>query len=242
MPENREGPVAKMLKGLRKAFGTVAKQSITDELEREEALEKVDLALADVEKALETPLEEEVAKEVCPNCGGNSKKCGCEKMRKNGPEDEDDDDKGVSALAKKYEEAQELLEKALSESAEAKDRVAKLEETLDAQARIAKASTLLGNIPGIGAEDFAGILKGLTPAQERSLGKVMKAANALIDQSGILKEIGKHGPAEEGSPQHKLEQAVKEVQKADPKLTKQQAIAKAYEDNPALYDEITTRK
>lgn len=252
MPQEKDNPITRLLKGLRDSLKGLAEKSIPDEDERTSALEAVDKGLEEVQKALESEVPEEHEVE-CQKCGAVAKvdekdiakasmkcpKCGATMQisKADPPEDEDppvEDNSVTKAL-------QSRIAKAEEDARNANERVAKLQEQIDQNGRIEKAGKLLGKIPGASADDFASVLKGLTPEQEKSLTKVLKAANALIDQSGILTEIGKRQPPTEDSPEGRLEKRVSEIQKSE-KCTREQAIAKAYAENPEIYDEIEAER
>lgn len=61
----------------------------------------------------------------------------------------------------------------------------------------------------------------------------LKAAEAQLESAGLFAELGKSTSDEDTVSE--LDRVVKAVQDAEPTLTKEQAIAKAYETNPELY-------
>lgn len=69
--------------------------------------------------------------------------------------------------------------------------------------------------------------------------QILKAANAQLEEAGVWGEYGRPGGGEAvGS---RVESAAAELRKQDPTLTAEQAIAKAYEQDPSLYvTDITT--
>jgi len=100
---------------------------------------------------------------------------------------------------------------------------------------LAKAESLSGL--AISAADLAPVLKGVGETSPELLAKVtevLTAASNAVKESALFTEIGKRGSTESAG---KVEDIAKALQKADTKLTKEQAFAKALEDNPALYTE-----
>lgn len=105
---------------------------------------------------------------------------------------------------------------------------------------IAKAETL-NNLPMQPAE-FGIVLKRIADSVEtadyEALETVLKAANEEISQSQLFKEVGSgaSGFAGKGS-YSKIEKIAKALREADPKLSEAQAVEKALESNPHLYNE-----
>jgi hypothetical protein len=64
---------------------------------------------------------------------------------------------------------------------------------------------------------------------------VLKAASAQLESSALFTELGSGGTGTTVSAS--TEAAAKALQKADPDLTYEQAVAKAMDDNPALYEQ-----
>lgn len=62
---------------------------------------------------------------------------------------------------------------------------------------------------------------------------------ALVEKSGLFAEIGKSAGnhSGRGSVEDKIEAKAAEIRKADPSMDYTQSIAKAWEDNPELFDE-----
>jgi acetolactate synthase small subunit len=124
----------------------------------------------------------------------------------------------------------EALEARLNEVTKQLD-VAKAEKA-DAEVQsVAKA--LLGAIPGDPTQ-FAAVLKALPEAERTTLREVLTAANAALQTAPPLTEpLGKSGGT---CAPNDLEARKKEVKKAFPSLTDEQAVAKALADSPDLYE------
>jgi hypothetical protein len=80
----------------------------------------------------------------------------------------------------------------------------------------------------------------LSPEDATEVEKILKAANAQIAEGNIFKTIGNGGA--DTTVSASVEAAAEEIRKADPTLTKEQAVAKAFEVNPALLTEAMTNK
>jgi hypothetical protein len=130
----------------------------------------------------------------------------------------------------------EAIKKA-NDRAEAAEELAKSERTQRLTREfVAKAS----NMPMIAENpDELGTLlmelNALDPAVGQKVETLFKAANEGLRQGGLFEEMGRHGGVVTSSPA--IDAAAEALRKEDPGLTPEQAVAKAYEDNPALYDE-----
>lgn len=134
-----------------------------------------------------------------------------------------------------------MLEKAETDAAESRERIEKLEAENEHREAVVLAKTMLGAIPG-DHEAFAEVVKALIAEERATLEGVLKAANAVIAKNAKLeKEIGANAPPGPDTPKGQIEAAAAEVRKAFPKLSQPEAVAKALEDNPALY-ELTLAK
>lgn len=106
---------------------------------------------------------------------------------------------------------------------------------------IAKARTDMGNLTE-SPEKIAGVLKSLhdhDPRVGAEVERILKAANAQIEAGGgVLDEIGKSGST---TLEASLDSAAKAEIAKDGNLTYEQAVTKALEANPALYDEYTSK-
>ena len=67
------------------------------------------------------------------------------------------------------------------------------------------------------------------------ISKVLEASNEAISNSSLFQEVGKSATTVDG-PLDELSKAANVVKQAHPELTKEQAIAKAVEEDPSLYD------
>lgn len=139
------------------------------------------------------------------------------------------------AIRKRFEEAE-----AAAKSAE--QEVAKMKADHERVESIAKAREV-----GFGDPETVGPLllrvrKGeTTEADAETLEGILKSAAAVDRQSGVFQPAGVDR-AREATDQSGLDAAADEIQKANSALTREQAIAKALEANPALYADYVAKR
>lgn len=89
---------------------------------------------------------------------------------------------------------------------------------------------------------LAGVLRraaeSLSAEDQTVLNTVLKAANEQIAKSNLFSTMGNGGA--ETTISKSVEAKAEEIRKADPTLTREQAIAKAYEDDPSLFQQAMT--
>jgi hypothetical protein len=212
-----------------------AKTEITTELEKA----KTDLATANEEiakmKADAEALTVELEKaKNCSECGkakGTTETCkACgehNKMMKSADVDE---------VMKSLDPSVQEVFKSLKAQKEAAEEVVKqINAKRVEEEAIAKAKDLKA-IP-VEEAKLVSLMKGITP----EVYEVLKAANAAIENSGLLDTVGKaKGGDNNQDAWAKIEKKAEEYLTADTKLTKQMAIAKAVKENPDLYKEYLT--
>lgn len=154
----------------------------------------------------------------------------------------------VEAVIKATEdEKAELIKKAEEQATKAEnaERIAKEErdvrETRDYIAKSAGYENLAK-----ADDEFGPVLKSIANAERdgalpegtaAKLDEVLKAADEQVKAGDLFKEAGRNGHGGNSDAEGKAKAAAAEIKKADPKLTDAQAIAKAYEADPSLYDE-----
>ena len=153
--------------------------------------------------------------------------------------DMDDMDKGCrtrkSATVEDEDDDHEELFKSAFERQEA--RIAELEKSIAMKEfhEIAKKYAPLGE----NEDELAKTLYDMHQADEGLYDNYVESLNkslSLVEKSGIFSEIGKsYRP--EGSAVQKVESIAKSLMKADPTMTHEQAIAKAWVNNPELVAE-----
>ena len=87
------------------------------------------------------------------------------------------------------------------------------------------------------AQTLYDLRKSDNPANYDAYIKVLDKSLALVEKSGIFAEIGKSGRGAGGSVEDRIEAAATEIQKADPSLSREQAVVKAWDANPDLIAE-----
>lgn len=148
-------------------------------------------------------------------------------------------------LAKADPATRARIEKAEADAAAAQRRadeaIAKAQEERDARLSkefVAKAESDYGNL-AVKAEEFGPILKEasekLSKEAYEALEGVLKASDEQIAKGKLFEEAGSAGgaPAPDGA-YAEAQGKAEDIRKAEPKLTKEQAIAKAFEADPAL--------
>lgn len=76
---------------------------------------------------------------------------------------------------------------------------------------------------------------GKDSAEVKTFLENQAALTEQLTAGGLFKEIGKGGSDTDNSAERQLDAKAKELMAKDPKLTKQQALTEAYEQNPDLY-------
>lgn len=151
--------------------------------------------------------------------------------------DEDDVMKSLPESLRKRLEQADAIAKA------AQEEVTKMKEAQEQAEFIAKAKAM-----GAGdAEKIGGLLmrvaKGTTTADDAAtLETMLKAASEQGKTAALFKALGSDS-AVDGEPEAMLKAKADEIQKAsDGKLTKEQAYAKAVEENPSLYTAYVSKR
>ena len=110
-------------------------------------------------------------------------------------------------------------------------------ETRELEA-VAKKYEIIGKKP----EDLVPVLKNLKAAggtaYDDMIG-VLDSTLEFVQKSGVFKEIGRsgHGEGDGKSAVAKAKAAAAEIKKASPELTDEQAMAKAWENDPGLWEQ-----
>ena len=141
------------------------------------------------------------------------------------------------------EKKEDLPEDVRKRIEEAEKRNTELEKRLNEQiekaeiAEFVKKAETLTNLPNMKPDEFGPVLRNLSKVEGYDkLETVLVAANKALGESELFKAKGEDGGIENGA-LAKLQAKADELRKSDPKLTKEQAFAKAVEDNPDLYAE-----
>lgn len=196
-------------------------------------LNESDAALEDVTKTAQTQLAELVQLRAT---GAR------DAVRKAG----DDDAAFEAAISKADPATQEFMKMQRDQNRLLQERLEKQEQQDHERTMLAKAKAL-PFIPGEEA-DVASLLskcyavrvdvqKADGTIESKPLGEqieaIFKAVNAQLDSASIFTELGSTGAVTTTAAT--VEAKANELRKADPTLTKEQAIAKAYEEDPMAY-------
>lgn len=147
-----------------------------------------------------------------------------------------------SLLAKADPAIRELIEKSQAEAREATaiakaERDARLDREFISKAEalpmINTDKTTLGSL-------LRRISDALSPEDSAEVEKMLAAANEQIAKSSLFDTFG-HGGAHT-TVSASVEAAATDIQKGDPTLTREQAIAKAFETNPGLLAEAMNQE
>lgn len=140
--------------------------------------------------------------------------------------------------------AVQLVESA-QERAEEAETIAKRERDIRLAREYVEKASGYRHLP-VNPEEFGQVLKAIDESldeeQRELLEKALKAADETVANAGVFDEIGKRGAAGY-EPISKAEARAEEIRKeSDGEMTKEEALAKVYEEDPSLYDEYTTEK
>lgn len=155
------------------------------------------------------------------------------------PEDESDDDnpilKGISPVLKQYIDDLTERNKGYEERLSKQEERSEIE---DCERKLAKRFPSLPFKPANFAPIYRKITKALAPDELASVDRIF-ASHAAFAQLAD-RELGHVGlPEGDGGADAwaQIEAKAKELRKADPKLTQEQAVAKAMDQDPRLYDQ-----
>lgn len=156
------------------------------------------------------------------------------------------EDEEIQTEAEKKEitekEVEDMVETAKSavapEVTAAIERMENLAKSLEMKeyAEIAKKYAPLGE----NEEELANTLYEMKKSNEANYNayiSVLDKSLDLVEKSGVFAEIGKSASGSTGSVVDKVNAAADEIMKSDESMTKEQAIAKAWEDHPEFIRE-----
>jgi len=151
--------------------------------------------------------------------------------------------------AEREEQAQDILKsadpqivaivKAAEDRAAAAEQIAKAERNHRLEREFVAKAAAFDALP-VEAEKFGLVLKSAADALDTetfdALMTVLNAANESISSGNIFAELGKSTSFENDGPMSEINKAAKRVQDQNPGLTHEQAVAKAVESDPNLYN------
>lgn len=126
--------------------------------------------------------------------------------------------------------AEELEKRANS----AEEQLKKMQDSAKLQEYVRKAESFKA-LP-VKAAEFGPLLKTLAdtnPEQVAALEKLLHSTDEMLQKSLLFKEIGTG--VESNGAWSEIEKAAESIRQTDTKLTKEQAITKAIQDNPEIY-------
>ena len=139
------------------------------------------------------------------------------------------DPKVQEIIAKQKED----LEKSQKESEEKDAEIKKFQDDLKKEA-IEKTVSTFDRI-AVPKEEMVDLFTKLDEESSKIVEKVMKSVNEQLTAANIVKVIGSDSEGEQKSAKEQIEKDAIELMKNDDKLTKAQAIVKAYKSKPELH-------
>lgn len=129
--------------------------------------------------------------------------------------------------------------KAAEARAEAAEQIAKAERDFRMEREFVAKAAELDNL-AIDPEAFGRVLKAAADVLDEdvfdAISAVLEGANELVNQGGLFEEVGKSSAFDNEGPMGQIEKAAARLIESDPEMTKAQAIAKAVEVDPSLYN------
>jgi hypothetical protein len=148
----------------------------------------------------------------------------------------------MAAFLKSQDDEREAeLKKAADERSEIEKQAAEANEIAKSEREIRETREYFAKAEELGqpGDDFGPVLKAIAAAVDadtfEKLESVLKTAHRRAVDAGIFKEIGANGDGDGESALEQLEKKADEIKAADSSLTKEQAFAKALDENPDLY-------
>lgn len=139
------------------------------------------------------------------------------------------------------EKPDDPVAKALATVTAANEMLMKRLEGLEGDTELAKTKEEIKDLDGfVKIEDFAKHLIALRKANREAADAMLESQRALAKQAregGLFRVIGKDGGDDNADAEAKIDKAAAKLREADPKLTKEQAVSKAIEQDPSLYSD-----
>lgn len=140
--------------------------------------------------------------------------------------------------AGKEDNEMDTKKSASPELASAMERLATLEKSIEMKefTEIAKKYAPLGENEESLAKTLYDMKKS-SPENYDAYISVLDKSLGLVEKSGVFAEIGKSASGASGDVLSKVDNAANEIMKADPNMTREQAVAKAWTDHPEFVTE-----
>jgi len=143
----------------------------------------------------------------------------------------------AKAIAKAREDGAAEKEKAMSDRVtKAETLVTELVTKREDEARLAKATTLVAGLPNITAVDLSAVLAKMDAETLPKFEAMLNSVRELVKSATAPTGAGGRTVANAGTSE--LDTAVNKLMTADPGLTRPQAMVKALDANPKLYDSV----
>jgi hypothetical protein len=155
-------------------------------------------------------------------------------MSKAAFEYQDEQDESVEDVMKSLPESvRKMIEDATAAATAATEQVAKMQEEKAQSEAIAKARTVVGKATG-NVDLVASLLRKASPDEAAEIERVFKAHNTALAEAKTFEAVGDLGSDSDDA--SRITKRADDLRKQDMKLTREQAIAKAMEDDPAAYE------
>jgi len=139
-------------------------------------------------------------------------------------------------VRKQLEEA----DKAKTETQELRKRLDEIEER-ETVAKFRSKAEELPFLAGKKTDEIAKLLRAasekMKPAEYQEIEKLLVDANRMVKESPIFLNSGSRGNDAETTARGQIEALAKKLRETDAKLTKEQAVSKALNENPELYSQ-----
>lgn len=130
------------------------------------------------------------------------------------------------------ESVRKRIEEAEKVAKEASEAIAKLNEEKAQADAVALAKSYLGKASG-DASLLGGLLRKASDEEKAEIQRLLKAHNTALTTAHVFASVGDAGS--ESDELSMLNKRAEEIRKANPKLTSEQAVAVALEENPDAY-------
>lgn len=131
------------------------------------------------------------------------------------------------------ESVRKRIEDAERVAKEASENIAKMLEEKAAAEAVTLAKSMLGAVPG-DATVLGAALRKMSDAEKAELDRVLKAHNAALKTAKVFEAVGDAGADSDETAA--INKRAEDIRKANPSMTREQAIAQALEESPDAYD------
>lgn len=146
----------------------------------------------------------------------------------------------TSEMKKAFDEQSATIAKLEKSAKESYDKVVKLEKAAELKGHIAKCEKEFPHVPGMTVEAMGEKLQKAFEVSDdfgKQQEKEWATVSAALKNSTLLKTQGHINSDDGSSAMGRVNKIAKELRSSDSSLTKEQAVAKALDENPELYNE-----